>query len=488
MPSRLRLYPPVLYVFVCAVVLASSGVFAQEKAAKIDALMSRYHENRQFNGTVLVAEGGKVIYKKGFGLANVEWGIPNTPDTKFRLGSVTKQFTAAVVLQLVEEGRLRLDGKIADYLPEYPRKTGTKVSIHQLLNHTSGIPSYTGFSDFFEKKSRDPYTPTDFIKIFSELDLEFEPGSRFNYNNSAYFLLGVIIEKITGQTYEQVLQERVFKPLKMTSSGYDLHRSILGKRAGAYTMTLDGFENAPYLDMTIPFAAGSLYSTVEDLYLWDQALYSDKPLSSKSKELMFKPTLQNYGYGVFVRSEGIGQGDRKVTVIGHGGGINGFNTLLERIVDDRHLLVLLNNTGGTRLGEMSGKIRSILYDQKYAEPTQPISQEMYKTYNQKGLEAAIQQYRELKAKQQEAYDFGPLELNALGRHLLQLKKTAHAIEFLKLNVEAHPENANAHASLGDAYRESGSKELAVKSYARALELNPNNRSLADRIKNTLDKE
>jgi CubicO group peptidase (beta-lactamase class C family) len=140
-------------VFLLALSALVVSAPAQDKAAKIDELMSLYHDYRQFNGSVLVAEHGKVIYKKGFGLANMEWNIPNTPATKFRLGSITKQFTAAVVLQLIEEGKLRLDGRICDYLPEYPKKSGERVTIHQLLTHTSGIPSYTGLPDFFEKMS-----------------------------------------------------------------------------------------------------------------------------------------------------------------------------------------------------------------------------------------------------------------------------------------------------------------------------------------------
>jgi CubicO group peptidase (beta-lactamase class C family) len=196
-----------VFLFALSALVVSAP--AQDKAAKIDDLMSLYHEYRQFNGSVLVAEHGQVIYKKGFGLATMEWNIPNTPETKFRLGSITKQFTAAVVLQLIEEGKLRLDGRICDYLPEYPKKSGELVTIHQLLTHTSGIPSYTGLPDFFEKMSRDPYSPMDFLKVFSGLDFEFEPGSKFRYNNSGYFLLGAIIEKVSGGSYEKVLQERI---------------------------------------------------------------------------------------------------------------------------------------------------------------------------------------------------------------------------------------------------------------------------------------
>src|SRR5215470_14866012 len=273
------------------------AALAQDHAAKIQEVLTLANKYRQFNGSALVAENGKVIYKGGFGLANVEWGIPNAPDTKFRLGSITKQFTATVILQLVEQGKIKLDAKLTDYLPEYRKDTGDKVTIHHLLTHTSGIPSYTSQPGFFENVSRNPYKVDDFVKKYASGDLEFEPGSKYTYNNSGYFLLGAIIERVTGKPYEQVLKENIFNPVGMKNTGYDHHDTIIAKRATGYSQTPDGYTNAAYLDMSIPYAAGSLYSTVEDLYLWDQALYTDKVLSAQSKALMYKPFLEEYGYG-----------------------------------------------------------------------------------------------------------------------------------------------------------------------------------------------
>ena len=221
----------VLALFIIAFVSAATA-FAQSQ--KIDALMQQYYDYGQFNGSVLVAEQGKIIYEKGFGMANMEWSIPNQPDTKFRIGSVTKQFTATVILQLIQEGKIKLEGKLTDYLTDYRKDTGDRVTIHQLLNHTSGIPSYTSRPTFFAEDSRDPYSVADFVKKFASGDLEFEPGTKFSYNNSGYFLLGAIIEKVTGRKYEEVLAERIFKPLGMTNSGYDHHATLLPKRASGY--------------------------------------------------------------------------------------------------------------------------------------------------------------------------------------------------------------------------------------------------------------
>src|SRR6185295_315276 len=199
--------------------------------------------------------------------------------------------------------------------------------------------------------SRNPYSVEEFVKKYCSGDLEFEPGSKFSYDNSGYFLLGAIIEKVTGKAYEQVLKERILDPLNMKDTGYDHHETIMKRRASGYQRSPDGIINAPYLDMSLPYAAGSLYSTVDDLYLWDQALYLDKLLSPKYKELMFKPFLQNYAYGWASSKLTLGGSTESVPAIAHGGGINGFNTSITRLVDDKHLIVLLNNTGGTKLDE-----------------------------------------------------------------------------------------------------------------------------------------
>ncbi len=463
-------------------VVAADGA----KAAKIDELLTLYHRNGQFNGSALVAEKQELIYKRGFGLAQMEWNIPNEPDTKFRIGSITKQFTSMLILQLVEQGKLKLDGKITDYLTDYPKAAGDKVTIHQLLNHTSGIPSYTGLPDFMTKRSRDPSTPAEFLKVFSELPVEFEPGSKFRYNNSGYFLLGSIIEKVSGKTYEKILQENILDPLGMKNTGYDWHATILPKRATGYERRLGSYRTAPYLDMSLPYAAGSLYSTVEDLYVWDQALYTDKLLSPKLKEVMFKPNLETYAYGWMVRQLPPDQPGGGNTMIAHGGGINGFNTLIERIVEDRHLVVLFNNTGGARLGEMSMGIRHILYGQPYAAPKLSIAETLFKTLAAKDVAAAVAQYNELKAKQAGAYDFREPELNGLGYQLLEAKKYKEAIEIFKLNIAAYPKSSNVYDSLAEAHGRNGEKEAAIRNYAKSLEMNPGNRRAVDQIKKLMD--
>src|SRR5437016_6308289 len=462
-----RSYLNSLALVLFGILFFQATALAQDKASKIDQLISLYNKYGQFNGSALVADNGKVIYQKGVGLANMEWNIPNTSETKFRLGSITKQFTATLILQLVEQGKIKLDGKLIDYLPDYRQDTGAKIAIHNLLSHTSGIPSYTSLPGFFTNVSRNPFAVDDFIKKYASGDLEFEPGTTFVYSNSGYFLLCAIIEKVTGKPYEQALRENIFDPLGMKNTGYDHWGAIIGKRATGYTKTPRGYETAPYLDMSIPYAAGSLYSTVEDLYLWDQALYGEKILSAKSKELMFTPNLNNYGYG-FVMTKAMLAPPNKlaVPVIQHNGGINGFNTVIVRMVAEKRLIVLLDNTErGQYLDKLTLGLMSILYDQPYDSPKRSIAETLMKTVLQKDVAAAVKQYRELKAGSNAGeYDLSEMEVNRLGYQLLQTRKVADAIEIFKLNVELFPQASNVYDSLAEAYMVRGEKPLAIANY------------------------
>ncbi len=465
----------------------------QTKVEKIEQLVQSYHDLRRFSGTVLVAEAGEVIYKKGFGMANLEWGIPNRPDTKFRLGSITKQFTAVLLLQLAAENKIDLEGRLSDHLPYYRKDTGEKVTVHHLLTHTSGIPSYTGLPDFMEEISRDSYEVDDFVRTYCSGDLEFEPGSKFVYNNSGYFLLGAILEETTGKTYAELLQERIFEPLGMKDSGYDRHDTIISRRATGYNTDFDGYTNSPYLDMSLPYAAGSLYSTVEDLFIWDQALYTNRLLNDELKQLYFKPHVAamgaHYAYGWVVTEKKFPKSDVKLTSIAHGGGINGFNTLIERLVDDRHLIVLLNNAPGASLAAMSDAVTRILYGLPHRLPIPSIADAIYPALRETGVEAALERYRKLKEEHPREYVFQPRELNRLGYHLLNKKKSVgDAIAVFKFNVDLYPRYANGFDSLAEAFMVKGDKTAAIKNYAKSLELDPKNANAPAKLNELMKEE
>jgi tetratricopeptide (TPR) repeat protein len=226
-----------------------------------------------------------------------------------------------------------------------------------------------------------------------------------------------------------------------------------------------------------------MYSTVDDLFLWDQALYTDRLLTAQSKELMYKPALNNYAYGWFISKAKLGTGTETVPSINHGGGINGFNTLITRYPVQKNLVVLLDNTSqGENLDNLSQDLTNILYNQPYELPKMPLAAVLLKTIQDKGVDAGIAQYRDLKARQPTVFDFGEPELNTLGYRLLQGKKLKEAIEIFKLNVEAYPAGFNTYDSLGEAYLNNGDKELAVKNYKKSLELNPENTNAAATLK------
>ncbi|TDO84303.1 CubicO group peptidase (beta-lactamase class C family) [Flavobacterium chryseum] len=480
---------PIKLIAVCFFLLAAFTVSAQDKAKQIDQLLNQYNQYGLFNGSALVSENGKVIFQKGYGSANMEWDIPNKPDTKFRLGSITKQFTAFLIVKLAEEGKIKLDVPITTYLHDYPKEVGDKITIQNLLTHTSGIPNYTNAPDFLKEKAKNPYSPADFVKTFSNLPLEFKPGEKFAYSNSGYFLLGYIIEKITGKTYEQYLQETIFTPLKMVNSGYDHSDNVIKNRAAGYEKQGKKIINASYIDMSIPYAAGSLYSTVEDLYLWDQALYTNKLLSEKSMESLFKPYILmgdgGYGYGWFISEITIGT-KGKVKIIEHGGGINGFNTNISRVPSDKILIVLLNNTGRTLLSEMTESIRNILYNQPFNQPKKSLAFELLDVFIEKGIKSGTETYTKL--KNDPTYGIKEGDMNNVGYQLLQTGKKKEALEIFKINVEAFPKSGNAYDSLAEAYLEDGDKTSAIANYKKSIELDPSNQHgkevLAEILKNT----
>ena len=469
-----------IFIFLTTISLS----FGQSKTEQLDKLLNTFTEYGQFNGSVLVAQEGKVIYKKGFGYANMEWDIPNAPDTKFRLASVTKQFTGMLISQLAVEGKLDLHEPISTYLPDYNKANGDRITSHHLLTHSSGIPNYTAFPGFMQDEIREPYTPEEFIKKFQDKDLDFTPGERFSYSNSGYFLLGIIIEKLSGKTYEDMLHEKILKPLGMKNSGFDHFEDVLKKRATGYEKNGTTTKNSRYLDMSIPYAAGSMYSTVEDLYLWDQALYTNKLLPQKYLDIFLTAQItqgeNGYAYGFGIGKERIGNTEETIEVITHSGGINGFNTNISRAVSDQSLIVLLNNTDSAPLGMINRAIRGIIHNKPYDMPKKSIAGELLEVIQTKGLEAGLSFYNSKKDADNYRVDEG--DMNRIGYDLLGSEMIKEALKIFKLNIEAFPEAFNTYDSYAEALMTSGDNEGAIKNYRKSVELNPANQNGIDMLK------
>ena len=339
-----------------AALLLGVSFAQQEPTARMEEVVQSYVSAKQFMGSVLVARDGKVLLNQGYGSANLEWGVPNSPTTKFRLGSITKQFTAASVLLLEERGKLKTDDLVKKYIPNAP-VAWDKITIFHLLTHTSGIPSFTGFPDYASTEAVKT-TPEKLVERFRDKPLEFQPGEKWNYSNSGYVLLGYLIEKISGQSYSEFLQQNIFDPLGMKDSGYDSNLTIIPHRAEGYTPKPKGLEHAGYIDMSIPFSAGALYSTTEDLLRWEQGLFGGKLLSAASLQKMTTPFKHDYAFGLGVRD------DKGHKVIEHGGGIEGFNTQLAYYPDDKLVIVALGNLNGGAPGAITAKLASAAHGER----------------------------------------------------------------------------------------------------------------------------
>jgi CubicO group peptidase (beta-lactamase class C family) len=328
----------------------------------MEQVVQSYVDSKQFMGAALVARDGKVLLSKGYGFANLEWGVANSPASKFRLGSITKQFTAACILLLEERGKLKVDDPVKKYMTDAPA-AWDKVTIFNLLTHTSGIPSFTGFPDYASTEAI-ATTPEKLVARFRDKPLEFQPGEKWNYSNSGYVLLGYLIEKISQQTYSEFVQENIFTPLGMKDSGYDSNSAIILHRASGYTPGAKGPIHAGYIDMSIPFSAGALYSTTEDLLRWEQGLMGGKLLSAASLQKMTTPFKNDYAFGLAVHAV---NGHK---VMEHGGGIEGFNTEIAYYPEDKLTVVVLANLNGGVPEAIANALAQVAHGEKVVLPSE----------------------------------------------------------------------------------------------------------------------
>ena len=334
------------------VLFTAVTAFAQD-IARMEQVIQSHAAAGTFMGTVLVARDGKVVLDKAYGMANIEWDIPNAPNTKFRLGSITKQFTAAAILLLEERGKLKIDDRIKTYLPNVPM-SWERITVNNLLTHTSGIPNFTALSEYNAAKGR-ATTVDGTLATLRDKVLDFGPGEKMSYSNSGYLVLGSIIEKVSGQTYEKFVADNFFTPLGMKDSGYDSNTQIIKRRASGYNRIPAGYVNAGYIHMSVPHAAGALYSTTEDLLKWEEALFGGKVVSKASLDRMITPFKNNYALGLTVWLE---NGRR---IIAHGGGIDGFNTHMAYYPDTRTVVIVLSNVAGPVPGDIGGKLSAIMH-------------------------------------------------------------------------------------------------------------------------------
>jgi len=313
-----------------------------------------------FSGSILVARDGEVLLSKGYNYANWELKSPNSAQTKYRISSITKPITATMIMMLAEGGLLNLDDKLCDHLSGCPNEW-QEITIQDLLAHTSGVPEYTTLLGA-AAESREPHNVRALIDLFQDESLEFPAGETYQYSNSNYILLGAVVEQVSGQRYGEFLEKAILNPLDIEESGMDYADRILKDRAAGYRIEGRALINAPYLDMSNAYATAGMYSTVGDLYAFDQALYNELLISQESQEIMYTPQFAADGSG---GSYGLGwqlgeaYGHRRV---GHSGGINGFRVFMGRYLDDRVTIIVLSNIETEDVGNIVEDLEQIIFN------------------------------------------------------------------------------------------------------------------------------
>lgn len=410
--------------------------FTMDKVEEIDRVIKTLYENGQFSGAVLVSVKGKVIYRNAVGYANIEDSILNTCDTKFRIASFTKPFTAMLILQLVEEEKLDLDGKLTEYLPEFTVKGGEKITIHQLLTHTAGITGEWRIPDLvdIEKKY---YSREKLLECIMERDLVYKPGTGSEYSNFGYALLGLVIEKVTGKSYDEVLTENICEPAGMKNTLSDVTSQAIINRAIGYDYNyFTGIEEASFLDMSFCLGAGQLLSTVEDLYLFDKALYTNKLLTESSKNLFFDK------YGWFSERYPVGNGSKKIKSYTLDGSINGFQSHTHRIEKDSVFIVSLRNIKEYKKEivikwptSMIPQILAILYGEEYDLPKKSTAFTIFKTLIESGQNEAENMYDEILNKLQDKYYSDDSEFEFFEEELKKNNMQKQAEEYREITMK-----------------------------------------------------
>jgi CubicO group peptidase (beta-lactamase class C family) len=490
----------------------ASQSHSQSLSSRLDALVNDYVANQQFMGTVLVAEKGKVVFVKGYGLADVEKNIPNTPDTKFMIGSITKQFTAMLVTQLVEKGKLKPDNTISDFIPEFPKDVGDKITVEMLVCHTSGLIFPEGIEKYYYATRKEEWLQ-EYLKQLSEEGLRFEPGRGYGYSNAGYFILGLIIEKVTGKSYEEVLTEQILNPLAMTQTGCDRKGLVVENRATSYAKLRDRYttwneETNSYDPAICGFAYGNLYSTVGDLFRFSEALSTNRLLSKEYMDMYLKMRNVKTSVPIPLISQ-----DLEEDFFGtFGNGFVGEISILEDpVTHEKEMLYWHDGTcklfrsnhfhysGGDQIiiicsncsflgegNEMVLKIHQLLNNKPYDHILIKHSLSQYISEDvamHAGIPAAVDEYCRLKDDTTHFVVPGQDWMIWAGRYVAgEMGDLDNAILLLQTAIASFPDSWEIYDAMGETYIEKGDKEQAIRSFKKSVELNPEDTDAIEMLK------
>jgi CubicO group peptidase (beta-lactamase class C family) len=349
---------------------------AQNLQQKMDSLVSAYYKSGKFNGSVLVAQKGNILFQKGYGYSNAATRQLNDAQSIYQIGSITKQFTSAIIMKLQEEKKLSVQDRLSKYFPGFAN--GDKITIEHLLTHTSGLYNYTNDSTIMNNDVTRHYTAQQMIEKFKTYPPDFPPGTQWNYSNSGYSMLGYIIEKVTGKPYERVVREYILNPLGMQHSGFDFtNLADVHKTKGYFILMGDSIKPAPIVDSTLAFSAGALYSTVGDLYKWERSITTSKLLKPASWNVIFTPFQHKYGYGWGIDSL---YGKR---ITAHSGGIHGYASYIIRFPEEELVVIMIDNASHGP-AKIARELAAIALNQPDTKPAVPkeitVDQKILRTY------------------------------------------------------------------------------------------------------------
>lgn len=457
---------------------------------------SKVYSQGQFNGNVLILENGNIAFQGYYGISNIDPIDSMHLNSIFRLGSVSKQFTAMGIMILKESGILSYDQNIRDFIPELPYEG---VTVRHLLNHVSGLPDYTRLMDENWKADLNYDDPDrfisgniDIINMLAEKkpDIRFYPGEKWEYSNTGYVLLASIVQRASGLPFEQFLKKQIFDPVKMTNTS--VYNYVPGKdermpfRVYGYNVALNGSDlisnDCHYLNPAQ--GDGGIYSTLGDLMKWDRILYKDELISQDTREEAFTPAIlnnrdtTNYGFGWSIGKSLTGK-----KTVQHGGGWVGFRTYIFREIEENNCIIILTNHSSRYIPGILGELKNILHNRAYSIPPLKIGEIIGQIVMNQGVENAIDQYKKLKSENPEKYEFGENELNALGYQLIELDRIDEAIKIFLLNKEEYPQSANTYDSLGDAFLANGDTTNALINFKNALAIDSTFTTSKEKIEN-----
>ncbi len=459
-----------ILTFLTFIVNSNCQIVMDKKANIIDSLLNSCNDNGIFNGVALVADEGKIILQKSYGTSDIKSHSQLKLTDRFYIGSLTKQFTSVLILQLQEDELIDINSPISTYLTEFRDSIWEKVTVHQLLTHTSGFGSYT-FHSSFDKSII--YTDQEMFEFIKQ-PLLFEPGTDWSYSNSGYFLLGKIAERLTNKNYGTLLNEKIFSPLKMNNSSFSTewlnHRIAKG-----YKRTIDGIKPMPAYSLVTLFSTGGIYSSVGDLFIWSQALDGNKLLSDKSKDILFQPIQNDYACGIYVK-KGIDENGNKFERHFHGGMIQGYHSFMLKRVPQKQVVILLDNFYNQEIQTIKNRIWSTLVNEDIRNIKSKLSNILYSACAENTLIDLLDSISNNQVQFENQFELEEFDINTVGYRLMEAKRYTEATALFNFNIMLYPYSWNVYDSIGELFLKQGEFIDAENYYKKSLLLNPKNSS------------